>query len=127
MPTTRPSGPYQVRDGLAVYRIGQGEPVLLMPAPHRFERPGLRAADVLIEGLAGQDRQVITFDPPGSGRSGRPTQLSMAEMHQCTDQALDALCGRHDPQYPPGCSEQLATHIQAAQLKGPRALRSSLR
>jgi pimeloyl-ACP methyl ester carboxylesterase len=90
MPPARPYEPYLVHDGLAIYRIGRGEPVLVMPGPHRFERPGLRAADALIEGLAGQDRQVITFDPPGSGRSGRPAHLSMAEMHQCTDQALDA-------------------------------------
>ncbi|MGE5289353.1 MAG: alpha/beta fold hydrolase [Micromonosporaceae bacterium] len=88
----RPFEPYVVRDGLAVYRIGKGEPVLLMPAPHRFERPGLPESDALIEGLVAQSRQVITYDPPGSGHSDRPARLSMAEMHECAGQALDA-CG----------------------------------
>ena len=44
MSPAKPCEPSLVRDGLAVYRIGRGEPVLVMPGPHRFERPGLRAA-----------------------------------------------------------------------------------
>jgi proline iminopeptidase len=35
-------------------------------------------------------RRVITFDPPGSGRSLRPSQLGLAEMHQCASEALAA-------------------------------------
>ncbi len=96
MALAKPYEPYLVRDGLAVYRIGLGEPVLMMPGPHRFERPGLRAADALIGALTGAGRQVITFDPPGSGHSRRPARLGMAEMHQCAGQALDG-CGASGP------------------------------
>jgi pimeloyl-ACP methyl ester carboxylesterase len=88
--------PYAITDGLAVYRFGRGAPVLLMPGPHRFQRPGLRSADALIAGLAALGRAVVTFDPPGSGRSTRPARLGMAEMHECADQAL-RVCGALDP------------------------------
>ena len=84
------------RHGLAVYRIGRGEPVLVMPGPHRFERPGLRGFDSLVDGLASSGRQVVTFDPPGSGRSRRPSHLGLVEMHACTDETLDA-CGLTGP------------------------------
>ncbi len=76
-------------NGLAVYRFGSGQPVFFMPGPHRFQRPGLRTADALIDGLAGIGREVVTFDPPGSGRSTRPARVGMAEMIECTDEALD--------------------------------------
>jgi proline iminopeptidase len=81
-----------VVDGLAVYSLGHGgdEPVLLMPGPHRFQRPGLRSADALISGLVGLERTVVTFDPPGSGHSTRPASLGMTEMVECTVQALAA-------------------------------------
>ena len=69
-----------IRNGLAIYRIGEGEPILLMPGPHRFARPGLPLTDALIDGLVGLDRQVVTFDPPGSGRSTRRARLGMEEM-----------------------------------------------
>lgn len=78
------------RHGLAVYRIGRGEPVLLMPGPHRFERPGLDGFDSLVDGLVSAGRQVVTFDPPGSGLSRRPADLGLAEMLACTDETLDA-------------------------------------
>ena len=71
-----------------MYRFGQGEPILLMPGPHRFQRPGLRSADALIDGLVGIGRQVVTFDPPGSGHSTRPARMTMREMHDCADEAL---------------------------------------
>ena len=61
-----------------------------MPGPHRFQRPGLRSADALIAGLVGIGRQVVTFDPPGSGRSNRPAALTMREMHDCADETLQA-------------------------------------
>jgi pimeloyl-ACP methyl ester carboxylesterase len=90
------TSPYRLYDGLAVYRLGHGEPVLLMPAPHRFERPGLREFDALADGLQRLGRQVITYDPPGSGPSTRPARLSMEEMHQCATQAL-RVCGVFGP------------------------------
>lgn len=80
-----------VIDGLAVYMLGsRGEPVLLMPGPHRFQRPGLRSADVLISGLVGLGRVVVTFDPPASGHSTRPASLGMPEMLECAVEALAA-------------------------------------
>ncbi|MCV2392958.1 alpha/beta hydrolase [Actinotalea sp. M2MS4P-6] len=82
--------PFAVREGLARYVFGQGPPVLFMPGPHRFQRPGLRSADALIDGLVALGRSVVTFDPPGSGRSTRPAHLGMAEMHACALEALDA-------------------------------------
>jgi len=91
-----PPEPYAIHDGLAVYRIGGGPPVLLMPGPHRFQQPGDGSAMPLIEGLTGLGRQVISFDPPGSGRSNRPMRLSMSEMHDCADEAL-GVCGISRP------------------------------
>ena len=60
--------PCTMHDGLAVYRFGSGDPIFLMPGPHRIEQPGDRMADALIGGLRRLGRQVITFDPPGSGK-----------------------------------------------------------
>jgi proline iminopeptidase len=80
--------PLGVHDGLAVYRAGDGPPVLFMPGPHRFERPGLPNADALIAGLRALNRRVITFDPPGSGRSPRRAHLGLCEMLDCADEAL---------------------------------------
>jgi proline iminopeptidase len=88
--------PAVMHDGLAVYAFGSGEPILFMPGPHRHQRPGWRTADALIAGLAGLGRQVLTFDPPGSGRSTRPARLGMPEMHHCATEALDA-CGVSGP------------------------------
>jgi pimeloyl-ACP methyl ester carboxylesterase len=91
-----PSTSYVLHDGLAVYAFGSGEPIFFMPGPHRFQKPGDRSADALIDGLARLGRQVITFDPPGSGRSTRPARLGMAEMHGCTEKALE-VCGVSGP------------------------------
>lgn len=89
MPATGHPTPYEMHDGLAVYLIGSGEPILLMPGLHRFEQSGDPMADALIDGLRVLGRRVITFDPPGSGRSSRPARFSMSEMHECTDEALE--------------------------------------
>jgi proline iminopeptidase len=88
--------PYRVHHGLAVYRFGSGRPVFFMPGPHRFQRPGLPIADAIIAGLMGLGRQVVTFDPPGSGHSTRKSTLGMDEMRNCTDEALH-LCNVHLP------------------------------
>lgn len=88
--------PYVIRDGLAVYRLGSGPPVLLMPGPHRFQQPGDNSAAPLIQGLHAIGRQVISFDAPGVARSSRPARLTMDEMLVCADAALD-LCGVRGP------------------------------
>lgn len=92
----QPVQPWTIHENLAVYRIGSGEPIFFMPGPHRFQRPGLRSADAIIAGLTALGRQVITYDPPGSGRSTRPANLGMEEMHLCTDEALE-VCAVSDP------------------------------
>ena len=46
--------------------------------------------------LAGLDRQVFTFDPPGAYSSTRPMQGDMAEMLACAEEALE-LCQAPDP------------------------------
>jgi pimeloyl-ACP methyl ester carboxylesterase len=84
-----PRDAISIRNGLAGYRLGSGEPILLMPGPHRFQRPGLRGADALITGLTALGREVITYDPPGSGRSTRAARVGMEEMIDCTDEVLD--------------------------------------
>ena len=80
--------PWLDHEGLAVYRIGAGEPIFFMPGPHRFERVGLPGADALIAGLVSLGRQVLTFDPPRSGWSTRPARPGLAEMHECVDEVL---------------------------------------
>jgi len=50
----------------------------------------------MINGLIKLGRQVISFDPPGSGQSTRPARLGMPEMHQCANEALD-VCGVASP------------------------------
>jgi proline iminopeptidase len=89
MSGVQPPDPYLIRDGLAVYRIGEGAPILLMPGPHRYQIPGDGSAAPLIAGLVALGREVISFDPPASGRSTRPMRLSMSEMHDCADEALE--------------------------------------
>lgn len=83
---------WSMHDGLAIYHVGAGVPIFLMPGPHRFARPGLPTTDALITGLNALGREVVTFDPPGSGRSTRPARLGMQEMEDCTDELLD-ICG----------------------------------
>ena len=83
--------PHLIHDGLAIHRFGEGPPIYLMPAPHRFERPGLRSADMLIDGLVALGREVICWDPPGSGHSTRPADVSLEEMYACTHEVLDVL------------------------------------
>lgn len=80
-----------IRDGFATYRMGEGPTVLVMPGPHRYERPGLRCADAFHDHPVALGYQVVTFDPPGSGLSTRAAELSMEEMHACADEALDAV------------------------------------
>jgi pimeloyl-ACP methyl ester carboxylesterase len=63
--------------------------MFFMPGPHRLQRPGIRSADAIIDGLLAIGHPVLTFDPPGSGRSLRPAHLGFDEMIGCTDEVLD--------------------------------------
>jgi pimeloyl-ACP methyl ester carboxylesterase len=88
--------PQTVQNGLAVYVFGEGEPLLLMPYPHAATVVGGRALTSLIEGLEAFGRKVVTFDPPGSGRSTRRMRLDMSEMLECAEEAL-GVCGVSKP------------------------------
>jgi len=83
--------PTEVHDGLAVYSLGDGVPVLLMPGPHRHQQPGDGSSQDLIDGLRKLGRRVVSFDAPGVGGSTRPAQLGMEEMLDCADETL-AVC-----------------------------------
>jgi pimeloyl-ACP methyl ester carboxylesterase len=84
--------PTLMYDGLAVYRFGEGEPLLLMPYPHAASVVGGRTPTALVDGLMAMGHRVITFDPPGAGCSTRSMRLDMAEMLGCAQEALH-LCG----------------------------------
>jgi proline iminopeptidase len=81
LPIVRESG------GLAVYTAGDGAPVLVLPYPHASTlRP--MGEDVLAQVLVELGRSVVTFDPPGAYRSTRPMRCDMAEMIDCSVEAL---------------------------------------
>lgn len=88
--------PHTVSNGLAVYRFGSGPPLLWTPYPHADEVIGDPTPTKLIDQLVGLGRQVVTFDPPQSGRSTRPMRLGVAEMLACSGEALEA-CGVRGP------------------------------
>jgi pimeloyl-ACP methyl ester carboxylesterase len=82
--------PVSVVDGLAVYSIGSGEPVLLFPYPHGH------TTEPMIQGpiaqlLAGMGRTVVSFDVPGAYRSTREPVGDVDEMIRGADEALDLL------------------------------------
>jgi pimeloyl-ACP methyl ester carboxylesterase len=73
--------------GLAVYRVGDGEPVLLMPYPHASTAQSMAESD-LATALVESGRTVITFDPPGIFRSDRKPRITMDEMHECAVETI---------------------------------------
>jgi hypothetical protein len=74
--------PDAVIDGLAVYRLGDGPPVFLMPYPHASARVSMAESE-LANILAGLGRSVITFDSPGTFQSYRKPEVSIDEMLSC--------------------------------------------
>ncbi|WP_119068424.1 alpha/beta fold hydrolase [Aggregatilinea lenta] len=87
--------PVTIHDGLAIYAVGDGAPVLLMPYPHSFTRVPA-AEGTLSSILQTMGRRVISFDPPGAYRSTRPARNDLPEMLACAQEALD-LSGVSDP------------------------------
>jgi len=86
---------FQIHDGLAVYQVGAGAPVLVLPYPHAGTlRP--MGEDRLPQLLAGLGRKAITFDPPGAYRSTRPMSCEMAEMLDSAAESL-AVAGADPP------------------------------
>ncbi len=82
--------PVSVSDGLAVYVVGSGEPLLLFPYPHAQTTTPM-AQGPLAELLVGLGRTVITFDVPGAYRSTRDPVGDMDEMLRSADETLDRL------------------------------------
>ena len=82
--------PLSVEDGLAVYAIGSGEPVLLFPYPHGHTIEPMGQGP-LAEILAGLGRTAVTFDVPGAYRSTRAPVGDMEEMIRAADETLDRL------------------------------------
>lgn len=82
--------PHSIKDGLAVYVVGEGKPVLLFPYPHSHATIPM-AQDSLADALAAQGRTVISFDVPGAFRSTRTPTGSMDELITSADEALDRL------------------------------------
>ena len=87
--------PVSVVDGLAIYAVGHGEPVLLFPYPHGHTTEPM-AQHPLAEILAGMGRTVVTFDVPGAYRSTREPAGDMDEMIRSADETLERL-GIQDP------------------------------
>lgn len=87
--------PTLVKDGLAIYSVGEGEPILLLPYPHAGTETPMAQGE-LAGLLASLGRRVITFDPPGAYASTREPRVSMDEMLACSHEALDAM-GITDP------------------------------
>jgi pimeloyl-ACP methyl ester carboxylesterase len=82
--------PVSVVDGLAVYTVGGGEPVLLFPYPHGHTTEPMAQSPVA-ESLAGMGRTVVTFDVPGAYRSTRDPVGDADEMIRSADETLDRL------------------------------------
>ena len=82
--------PVSVVDGLAIYTVGHGEPVLLFPYPHGHTTESM-AQHPLAKILVGMGRTVVTFDVPGADRSTREPIGDMAEMIRSADETLDHL------------------------------------
>ena len=75
-------------DGLALYRIGKGEPVLLMPYPHASAYHSMNNSS-LVPMLNHLGFSVLTFDPPGIYHSTRKADVTLKEMLQCSNELLD--------------------------------------
>jgi len=79
--------PISITNGLAVYAVGEGTPILVFPYPHAHTEMPM-AQDKLSDILISLGRKVISFDPPGAFYSTRNPKGDMPEMLQS---AIDAL------------------------------------
>ena len=80
--------PTAIINGLAVYRIGSGEPIFVMPYPHAMTFTSV-SEDSITKTILKTGRSVITFDPPGAYNSIREAKVDMREMIDCTNETLD--------------------------------------
>jgi 3-oxoadipate enol-lactonase len=82
--------PTTLKDGLAIYQFGRGAPLMLMPYPYGYALNPI-VASPLAERLVAINRQIVTFDPPGTYHSERPARMDMREMLQAANEVLDSL------------------------------------
>jgi proline iminopeptidase len=75
-------------DGLAVYSVGVGDPVLLMPYPHGHTTEPM-AQGPLAQMLLEMGYRVITFDVPGAYASTRAPAGDIQELIRSADETLD--------------------------------------
>lgn len=76
-------------DDLAVYIVGEGEPILVLPYPHAGTNEPMAQSDFSATFIA-LGRKVITFDVPGAYASTREHKVDMNEMLDCALDALEA-------------------------------------
>lgn len=81
--------PTLITDDLAIYIVGEGEPILVFPYPHAGTHEPMAQSDFSDTFIA-LDRKVITFDVPGAYASTREPSVDMNEMLDCALDALDA-------------------------------------
>lgn len=67
------------RDDLAVYIVGEGEPILVFPYPHAGTNEPMTQSDFSDTFIA-LGRKVITFDVPGTYASSREPEVDLDEM-----------------------------------------------
>jgi proline iminopeptidase len=82
--------PTSIVDGLAVYEIGQGPPVLLFPYPHGHTTEPM-AQSPIARILKDMGHTVIAFDVPGAYQSTRTPTGDIGELINGADEALDRL------------------------------------
>ena len=82
--------PHSVVDGLAIYQLGTGEPVLLFPYPHGHTTEPM-AQSPIAKHVLNMGRMVVTFDAPGAYRSTRTAVGDMTEMIDCAEEILKRL------------------------------------
>ena len=82
--------PHSIKNGLAVYSVGDGDPVLLFPYPHGHTTEPM-VQSPLAEMLVSLGFRVITFDVPGAYRSTREPAGTIEEMIAAADESLDRL------------------------------------
>ncbi len=81
---------HSIEDGLAIYSVGSGKPLLLFPYPHSHNTTPM-AEGALAQLLAGMGRRIITFDVPGAYRSQSKPAGDMPEIIRCADETLARL------------------------------------
>lgn len=110
-----------LHDGLAVFDVGEGVPLLVMPNPQGM----VLASEIdgpLVRVLAEAGRRIITFDPPGAFASTRPPRLGLAEMVACAQEALQV--AQVDGPVTVAGHSQATLCALALALRAPRAVAS---